>query len=77
MCFLGKRLFRIWLCMPLRNVEDINARLDVVESVMQHDELQDAFTELAKKLPDMERLVSRVHAGTCKVSDFTKLLEVL
>lgn len=23
----GKRLFRIWLCMPLREVSDINARL--------------------------------------------------
>lgn len=24
--YAGKRLFRIWLCMPLREVKDINAR---------------------------------------------------
>jgi len=77
MCFIqGKRLFRIWLCMPLRDVKDINARLDVVESIMDNEDFEAKFTALAKKLPDMERLVSRVHAGSCKVADFVKLLAV-
>ncbi|KAG8891562.1 DNA mismatch repair protein msh6, partial [Tulasnella sp. 417] len=30
----GKRLFRIWLCMPLREVSAINARLDAVEDLL-------------------------------------------
>ncbi|KAK7056522.1 DNA mismatch repair protein msh6 [Paramarasmius palmivorus] len=70
----GKRLFRIWLCMPLRNPADINARLDAVEDLMNHATFESKFTEIAKGLPDLERVVSRIHAKNCKVKDFLKVL---
>ncbi|PBK99844.1 DNA mismatch repair protein msh6 [Armillaria gallica] len=70
----GKRLFRIWLCMPLREVSDINARLDAVEDIMDHPTFEQEFTEVAKGLPDLERIVSRIHAKSCKVKDFLKVL---
>ncbi|KAK0489289.1 muts domain V-domain-containing protein [Armillaria novae-zelandiae] len=70
----GKRLFRIWLCMPLREVSDINARLDAVEDIMDHPTFEQEFTEIAKGLPDLERIVSRIHAKSCKVRDFLKVL---
>ncbi|KAI0031342.1 muts domain V-domain-containing protein [Vararia minispora EC-137] len=70
----GKRLFRIWLCMPLRNVDDINARLDAVEDLMQHPSFEADFISVTKGLPDLERLVSRIHAKNCKVKDFLKAL---
>ncbi|KIK54062.1 hypothetical protein GYMLUDRAFT_49011 [Collybiopsis luxurians FD-317 M1] len=70
----GKRLFRIWLCMPLRDVSAINARLDAVEDLMEHPTFEKSFTETAKGLPDLERVVSRIHARNCKVKDFLKVL---
>ncbi|KAL0959723.1 hypothetical protein HGRIS_011415 [Hohenbuehelia grisea] len=70
----GKRLFRIWLCMPLREVSDINARLDAVEDIMEHPTFEDDFMKIAKGLPDLERIVSRIHANNCKVKDFVKVL---
>ncbi|KAH7923446.1 DNA mismatch repair protein Msh6 [Leucogyrophana mollusca] len=70
----GKRLFRIWLCVPLRDVGDINARLDAVEELMEHSTFEVAFTDLAKGMPDLERIVSRIHANNCKVKDFIKVL---
>ncbi|KAJ8077123.1 DNA mismatch repair protein msh6 [Marasmius tenuissimus] len=70
----GKRLFRIWLCMPLRNATDINARLDAVEDLMNHPTFESAFMAIAKGLPDLERVVSRVHAKNCKVKDFLNVL---
>ncbi|EKM76737.1 hypothetical protein AGABI1DRAFT_78171 [Agaricus bisporus var. burnettii JB137-S8] len=70
----GKRLFRIWLCMPLRNVVDINARLDAVEDIMNHPTFEADFVEIAKGLPDLERIVSRIHANNCKIKDFLKVL---
>ncbi|KAI3597469.1 dna mismatch repair protein msh6 [Moniliophthora roreri] len=70
----GKRLFRIWLCMPLRNAADINARLDAVEDLMNHPTFESKFMEIAKGLPDLERVVSRIHAKNCKVKDFLKVL---
>ncbi|KDQ58666.1 hypothetical protein JAAARDRAFT_193200 [Jaapia argillacea MUCL 33604] len=70
----GKRLFRIWLCMPLREVADVNARLDAVQGLIDNPEFEKEFDDLAKGLPDLERIVSRVHAKNCKVKDFLKLL---
>ncbi|KAL5499193.1 MSH6 [Sanghuangporus vaninii] len=70
----GKRLFRIWLCMPLREVSAINARLDAVQDLMDHPTFEQEFTQLAKGIPDLERIVSRIHAKNCKVTDFLKVL---
>ncbi|KAF9069417.1 muts domain V-domain-containing protein [Rhodocollybia butyracea] len=70
----GKRLFRIWLCMPLREISAINARLDAVQDLMDHPTFESAFMETAKALPDLERVVSRIHARNCKVKDFLKVL---
>ncbi|KAI0739110.1 DNA mismatch repair protein Msh6 [Daedaleopsis nitida] len=70
----GKRLFRIWLCMPLREVSDINARLDAIQDLLDHPTFEQQFTSVAKGLPDLERIVSRIHAKNCKVKDFLKVL---
>ncbi|KAI0642601.1 DNA mismatch repair protein Msh6 [Trametes meyenii] len=70
----GKRLFRIWLCMPLREVSDISARLDAVQDLLDHPTFEADFTGIAKGLPDLERIVSRIHAKHCKVKDFIKVL---
>ncbi|KAG5646336.1 hypothetical protein DXG03_003659 [Asterophora parasitica] len=71
----GKRLFRIWLCMPLRQISDINARLDAVEDLIDNPAFEDRFTDIAKGLPDLERIVSRIHAKNCKIKDFIKVLD--
>ncbi|KAF9264277.1 DNA mismatch repair protein Msh6 [Marasmius fiardii PR-910] len=70
----GKRLFRVWLCMPLCNISDINSRLDAVEDLINHPTFENAFTGIAKGLPDLERIVSRIHAKNCKVKDFLSVL---
>ncbi|KAJ7702418.1 DNA mismatch repair protein msh6 [Mycena rosella] len=70
----GKRLFRIWLCMPLKEISDINARLDAVEDIMNHPTFENDFMEIAKGLPDLERIVSRIHAKNCTIRDFLKVL---
>ncbi|KAI5122644.1 hypothetical protein M0805_008727 [Coniferiporia weirii] len=70
----GKRLFRIWLCMPLREISVINARLDAVQDLMDHPTFEHDFTQLVKGIPDLERIVSRIHAKNCKVKDFLKVL---
>ncbi|KAF6764079.1 DNA mismatch repair protein msh6 [Ephemerocybe angulata] len=71
----GKRLFRMWLCMPLREVSAINARLDAVEDIIEHPTFEATFSKFVKGLPDLERVVSRIHAKSCKVKDFLKVLK--
>jgi len=51
-------------------------RLDAVEDLMRHETFESDFVGLVKGMPDLERIVSRVHAGTCKIKDFLKILDV-
>ncbi|GLJ17793.1 hypothetical protein SUGI_0310860 [Cryptomeria japonica] len=62
----GKRLLRRWICHPLRNVQDINYRLDAVEELISRPEIAVCISERLRKLPDLERLVARIRgsAGT-------------
>ena len=72
---IGKRLFRQWLCHPLRSAMDINARLDAADTLNSLPQIRDHFLATFNRLPDLERILSRIHAGRCKVKDFVRVLE--
>lgn len=70
----GKRLFKQWLCHPLRKIEDINARLDAIEDLMRLVHFHDKMAKELAALPDLERLISRIHSGRVKVKEFLTTL---
>uniref|UniRef100_A0A8V8TQW9 DNA mismatch repair protein n=1 Tax=Homo sapiens TaxID=9606 RepID=A0A8V8TQW9_HUMAN len=57
----GKRLLKQWLCAPLCNHYAINDRLDAIEDLMVVPDKISEVVELLKKLPDLERLLSKIH----------------
>lgn len=59
----GKRLLRKWLCHPLKSVEAINNRLNVVEDLLAHPEMVPLIAQYLRKLPDLERLFGRIRAS--------------
>ncbi|KAH8881671.1 DNA mismatch repair protein Msh6 [Thozetella sp. PMI_491] len=71
----GKRLFRQWVCHPLCNIQKINERLDAVDMLNADRSIREQFSAQMTKMPDLERLISRVHAGACKPDDFVRVLE--
>ncbi|KAI7863174.1 muts domain V-domain-containing protein [Spinellus fusiger] len=71
----GKRLFQRWLCHPLLKIHEINARLDAVEDLMRGRDVQDYISKRLNTLPDLERLIARIHARGCKVKEFLSTLE--
>ncbi|KAF2084464.1 DNA mismatch repair protein Msh6 [Saccharata proteae CBS 121410] len=71
----GKRVLKQWVCHPLADSRRINARLDAVDALNADTTVMDRFTASLSKLPDLERLISRVHAGRCKAQDFLRVLE--
>ena len=73
----GKRLFKTWLCQPLCDAASINARLDVVDDLLRNTTFQEQFVKMSKGLLDLERVLSRIHAGSCKSSIFIKALSSL
>lgn len=71
----GRRLLRIWVCHPLRNAEAINKRLDVVQWLMTSSSVMNSIQKDLAGFPDLERILSRIHAGSVKVKDFLLVLE--
>ena len=71
----GKRLFRQWVCHPLCNTQKINERLDAVDMLNADRSIREQFSAQMAKMPDLERLISRIHAGVCKPADFVRVLE--
>ena len=60
---MGGRLLKRWIAMPLRDVAQINERLDVVESFVQHPDLMEAVRDEIALVGDLERIGARIAAG--------------
>ncbi|XP_048728354.2 DNA mismatch repair protein Msh6-like isoform X2 [Ostrea edulis] len=58
----GNRLFKQWLCAPLCNPASINDRLNAVEDLNAVPEVMSEVTEMIRKLPDLERILSKFHS---------------
>ncbi|ODV83458.1 hypothetical protein CANARDRAFT_202939 [[Candida] arabinofermentans NRRL YB-2248] len=71
----GKRLFRNWIVHPLMNQDKIESRLDSVEALLNDGELKSLLESKLAKLPDIERMLARIHSGTLKIKEFTKVVE--
>jgi DNA mismatch repair protein MutS len=59
-CSMGKRLLRHRLLHPLRDIERIQARLDMVDTLYRDQGSMGILRELLAKTPDLERLSSRL-----------------
>lgn len=59
----GKRILREWLCKPLVSLEEIALRRGAVEELMHFEAEAEKVRCIFKKLPDVERLLSRVHCN--------------
>jgi DNA mismatch repair protein MSH6 len=71
----GKRMFKQWVCHPLADAARINERLDAVDLLNADRSVREQFTSQMTRMPDLERLISRIHAGVCKPDDFARVLE--
>jgi len=57
---MGARLLRRWIVFPLKDIQKINERLDLVEFFILQSELRNKITHAIKQCGDVERLVSKI-----------------
>lgn len=57
---MGARLLKRWLVMPLKELQPIQERLQVVEFFHQERELRDQLIGEIKQIGDLERLISKI-----------------
>ncbi|WP_335965648.1 DNA mismatch repair protein MutS [Galbibacter sp. PAP.153] len=60
---MGGRLLKRWLALPLKNMEKIKQRHEIVEYLKRENELMLSFREQIKQISDLERLISKVATG--------------
>ncbi|MDR3235656.1 MAG: DNA mismatch repair protein MutS [Prevotellaceae bacterium] len=60
---MGARLLKRWIGMPLKEAQQINTRLNVVEYFLQHEEFCEELKTIIYEIGDLERMISRAAAG--------------
>ena len=60
---MGGRLLKRWVALPIKNVEKINERLDIVEQFTTDSDLSEELREQVKHIGDIERIAARIAAG--------------
>lgn len=57
---MGGRLLKKWISSPLRNIEQINKRLNSVESFLKEKQARKKIIKELDEIGDLERLISRI-----------------
>ena len=60
---MGGRLLKRWLALPLKNVEKINSRHEVVQYLLDNETTLQKIQYQIKQIGDIERLISKVATG--------------
>ena len=74
---MGRRLLRGRLLRPLLNMEQINRRLDMVESLYRNQGKLGRLREFLSKTPDLERLCSRLAMDKAHGKDMVAIRNAL
>lgn len=60
---MGARLLKRWLVFPLKDVQPIDERLDVVEYFFRNPDFKELIEEQLHLIGDLERIISKVAVG--------------
>lgn len=70
---MGKRTLRKWVEQPLRDVNQINNRLEAVEELVGNMQLRQTCREILNKIYDLERLAGKLGSGIATPRDLITL----
>lgn len=70
---MGSRTLRNWLAMPLKDINQLNLRHSIVETLFNDSHLRDSLRKLLHETGDLERVVSKAAAGRITPREMTML----
>ncbi|MDD2583960.1 MAG: DNA mismatch repair protein MutS [Bacteroidales bacterium] len=70
---MGSRMLRNWLAMPIKNIDELNIRLNIVESIKNNNSQREKLIETLSQVGDLERVVSKAAAGRITPREVTML----
>lgn len=74
---MGGRLLKRWLVMPLKDVNAINERLNIVKYFFNNEEPREQLAILVRQVGDLERLISKVAVGRISPREINQLRQAL
>ena len=74
---MGARLLRKWIVLPLKEVSQIQRRLDTVAALVADEELLADLTQHLRQINDLERLISKVAVRRVNPRELLQLARAL
>ena len=74
---MGGRLLKRWLSLPLKDLQPVNDRLDVVQYFVENKEIKDEISALIRQIGDLERLISKVAVNRINPREVVQLKRAL
>lgn len=74
---MGGRLLKRWLSLPLKDIQPVNDRLDVVQYFVENSEIKEEISALIRQIGDLERLISKVAVNRINPREVVQLKRAL
>ncbi len=70
---MGARLLKSWICQPLKNIEKIKERQDIVEKIINNYDAREALNQILCNIYDIQRVSSKLSNESGSPRDFLQL----
>ena len=74
---MGGRLLKRWISLPLKDIQPVNERLDVVQYFVENSTVRDEIAGLTRQIGDLERLISKVAVNRINPREVVQLKRAL
>jgi DNA mismatch repair protein MutS len=74
---MGGRLMKRWLSLPLKDIQPVNERLDVVQYFVENVGSKEEISGLIRQIGDLERLISKVAVSRINPREVVQLMRAL
>jgi DNA mismatch repair protein MutS len=74
---MGGRMLKRWISLPLKDIQPINERLDIVQHLVENDTIREEISGLIRQIGDIERLISKVAVSRINPREVVHLKKAL
>ncbi len=74
---MGARMLKRWVALPLKDIQPIQERLNIVDYFIKNEDLADNLKTYLERIGDLERLISRAAVGRISPREMVQLSNAL
>jgi DNA mismatch repair protein MutS len=74
---MGGRLLKRWISLPLKDIQPVNERLDIVQYLDGNEKLTGEISDYIRQIGDLERLISKVAVSRINPREVVQLKRAL